>query len=338
MNSLLESWTGLVLASPWALLLLPLLLLAALLGDRPAAVRFAPAPFLRRDAAGRARPLPRSWRQRLRLLPRLLVAAGGIALALALAWPQQRVPLPQQRQGLDVLLCIDVSSSMAADDLERGRSRLAVTRAAARAFVEARPEDRIGLVTFARYPDLVCPPTIDHGSLQAMLAAVEQVDADGDEDATGLGMAIARCAVVLRHSPATSKVVVLLTDGEENVARADLPDEITPFEAARLCQEVGVRVYTIAAGIGRQGAGGQWVELDTGPVRRVAELTGGAFFAARDAGAVKRVYAMIDELERSAFAEPRFEYVDRFAGLLLLGLGLWLLGRLLAAVLFEGLP
>jgi Ca-activated chloride channel family protein len=151
-------------------------------------------------------------------------------------------------------------------------------------------------------------------------------------------MAIARCAVVLRASSASSKIVVLLTDGEENVARADLPQEIAPLEAAQLCAELGVRVYTIAAGIGRQQANGQWVELDTGPVRRVAELTGGAFFAARDAGAVSRVYAAIGELERSAFAAPRFEFADRFVAFLVVGLLLWALGRLAAATLWSGLP
>jgi Ca-activated chloride channel family protein len=301
-------------------------------------VRFAPAGFLRRDAQGRARRLPRSLRQRCRFLPRGLQALGLCALVLALAWPQERVPLPLQREGLDVLLCIDVSSSMVADDLERGRSRLEVTRRAAHEFIAQRPDDRIGLVTFARYPDLVCPPTVDHGSLRAMLDAIGQVAADGEEDATGIGMAVARCAVALRASTASSKVVVLLTDGEENVARADLPQEITPLEAAKLCAELGVRVYTIAAGIGRQTPAGQWVELDTGPVRQLAERTGGAFFAARDASAVARGYAMIGELERSAFAAPRFEYADRFVAFLVAGLLLWALGRLAGATVWGGLP
>jgi Ca-activated chloride channel family protein len=213
-----------------------------------------------------------------------------------------------------------------------------VTLAAAREFVARRAGDRIGLVTFARYPDVICPPTPDHRSLQSMLGAVEQVEADGEEDATGIGMAVARCALLLRASAARSKVVVLLTDGEENVARPDLPEEITPLEAARLCAEHGVRVYSIAAGIGRRGPDGAWLELDTGPVRAVAEQTGGAFFAARDADALSRVYAVIDELERSAFAEPRFRYADRFAGFLAVGLALWLLGRGAGALLWTAVP
>jgi Ca-activated chloride channel family protein len=135
-----------------------------------------------------------------------------------------------------------------------------------------------------------------------------------------------------------SKVVVLLTDGEENVARADLPEEIAPLEAAQLCQELGVRVYTIAAGIGHRSASGELVELDTAAVRRLAEQTGGAFFAARDASAVARVYSIIDELERSELEQPRFGYADRFVGALVLGMVLWVLGRIAGATLWEALP
>lgn len=338
MNQVLESWTGLVLASPWALAMLPVVLLAAALGTRLPAVRFAPAEFLRRDAQGRAARLPRSVRQRVSGLPRLLLTAGAVALTLALAWPQERHALPILRKGVDVLLCIDVSSSTTADDLEKGRSRLEVAKAAARDFVQRRPEDRIGLVTFARYPDLVCPPTADHASLLTMLGATVHVTADGDEDATGIGMAVARCATALRRGTSASKVVVLLTDGEENVARPELPDEITPAKAAALCQELGVRVYTIVVGVGRATVDGRVVELDTGPVRGIAERTGGAFFTARDAGAVTRVYERIDELEHSAFAEPRFRYVDRFASFLVAGLALWALGLLARALVEEGLP
>lgn len=338
MTEAIESWTGLVLASPWALLLLPLVLVIGLLGTRHAAVPFAPAEFLERDADGRSAPIPSSLRQRFAWLPRTLLTGGTAAFVLALAWPQERHAMPLQREGVDVLLCIDVSSSTIADDLQPGRSRLDVAKTAAKEFVERRPEDRIGLVTFARYPDLACPPTTDHASLLAMLAETSHVQADGEEDATGIGMAVARSATALRRSTSSSKVVVLLTDGEENVARPDLPDEITPAEAAALCRELGVRVYTIVAGIGRKEPDGRFVELDTAPVRAVAERTGGAFFTARDANAVSRVYERIDELERSAFAEPRFRYVDRFAGFLVAGLAMWVLGLLLRATAWEGLP
>jgi Ca-activated chloride channel family protein len=338
MSAWAEAWTGLRLDAPWVLALAPVVLLLALLGSRTAALRFAPSAFLHRDPEGRARALPRSLRQRIAWLPRALHVLALLALVLALARPLARVALPLTRQGIDILLCLDVSSSMRADDLRPGRTRLDVTKAAALAFVEKRPDDRIGLVTFARYPDVVCPPTLDHGALAALLQGVMQVEEDSDEDATGIGMALARAAQALRRGGSASKVVVLLTDGEENVARADAPEEIAPLEAARLCEELGVRVYTIAAGIGRRTADGQEVEIDTRPVQEVASLTGGAFFAARDASAVERVYEVIDELERSAFDAPRYREVERFLPFLLLALALLLLARAARVLIGEALP
>jgi Ca-activated chloride channel family protein len=338
MSEWLLAWTGLALDAPWALALVPVVLVLALLGARAAALRFAPSEFLHRDGGGHPRSLPRSLRQRIAWLPRALHVLALLALVLALARPLARERLPLTRRGIDILLCLDVSSSMRADDLQPGRTRLDVTKAAALAFLERRPDDRIGLVTFARYPDVVCPPTLDHGALAALLNGVAQVDEDSDEDATGIGMALARAAQALRHGGSASKVVVLLTDGEENVARADAPEEIAPLEAARLCEELGVRVYTIAAGIGRRTADGRQVELDPRPVQQVASLTGGAFFAARDASAVQRVYEVIDELERSAFDAPRFHDVDRFAPFLLLALVLLVAARASRVLMGEALP
>jgi Ca-activated chloride channel family protein len=337
-NETLEAWTGLSLGDPWALALAPLAVLLAAVGGRRPALRFAPSSFLARDAAGRARRLPRSLRQRLAALPRLFHVAGLLLLVVAFARPLERVRVPQARKGIDILLCLDVSSSMRADDLQPGRTRLEVVKAAAAEFIARRSDDRIGLVTFARYPDVVCPPTLDHGALAQLLAAVTPTDEDSEEDATGIGMAIARAAQALRHSTSASKVVVMLTDGEENVASADAPREISPLEAARLCEELGVRVYAVVAGIGRRAAGGQWLELDTRQVREVADVTGGAFFATRDAGSVQRVYAVIDALESSAFEVPGYERRDRFIPFLLLGLALLALGRVAGSTGAEALP
>ena len=139
-------------------------------------------------------------------------------------------------------------------------------------------------------------------------------------------------------SPAKSKVVILLTDGEENVATAETPHEIGPLRAARMCQELGVRVYTIAAGIGRRGRGGEWVDLDTTQVRELAERTGGAFFEARDVGAIAGVYGTIDRLEKVQFEKPRYELRERFLPFLLTALSLLLAGRTLRASSLEVLP
>jgi Ca-activated chloride channel family protein len=339
MSAWLENLTGLWLLDPWWLWLGMLLPLGVWFRSRHGepTVLFAPAPFLRVGSLS-GTPLPRSWRQRLWRLPRALQLLSLLLVLLALARPVQRVPQPDSREGIDILLCLDRSSSMAATDLDPDRPRLQVAKAAAAKFIAGRTDDRIGLLGFARFTDLVCPLTRDHGALRKLLDGLNAVEADGDEDLTGIGTAVARAAQVLRSSLARSKVVVPLTDGEENVATADTPDEIGPLRAGALCEELGVRVYGIAAGIGKQDRNGNWIELDTQQMRGLAERTGGAFFAARDADAVNAVYATIDQLERVAFEEPRFLLVDRFLPFLLVALSLWVVSRGLRASVLEVLP
>lgn len=333
-----EAWTGLQLLDPW-LLLLALLLPAAALIRRwrgAPAVLFAPLPLLQPEAG--QPPVPASWRVRLLPLPRTLQVLGLLLVVVALARPVHRSPLPPLTAGIDVLLCVDVSSSMAATDLDPARSRLAVVKAAAHDFIAQRPDDRIGLITFARFSDLRCPPTLDHAALGQLLAQIELVGQDSPEDATGIGGAVARAAEVLRTSPAPSRVIVLLTDGEENVATAQTPEEIAPLHAAQQCERLGVRVYAIAAGIGTRLPDGSFAPVDTRQLRVLAQRTGGRFFTARDAGAVAGVYAAVHQLERSDFAEPRYRLEDGFAPFLLAALLLLLGGHLLASTLLAGMP
>ena len=293
-------------------------------------ITFAPSVYLEE--------LPRSLRGRLSRLPRLLQGLGLALFVIALARPVERVRLPLQTEGIDVMLCLDVSSSMVAKDLDPARTRLDLARAAATEFVAGRPGDRFGLVRFAKYPDLLSPLTLDHAALTNFLGEMEPVEARGLEDLTGIGNALARAAQVLRSSAARSKVVILLTDGEENVATLDTPEEIGPDRAGQLCEELGVRVYTIVAGIGKRGASGQWEPLDTSQVEKLAERTGGEFFTARDAGAIGQVYATIDRMEKTPFEEPRFELRERFLPFLVAGLAALLIGRLLRAGTLEVLP
>jgi Ca-activated chloride channel family protein len=271
-------------------------------------------------------------------LPSILQSIGLLLAIVALARPVRREPLPLETEGIDLLLCLDVSSSMGAKDLDRQRTRLDVARTAAIQFIRARPADRIGLLCFARFPDLRCPLTLDHDSLERIVAMVATVDSDGPEDATGIGAAVARAAQLLRASAAKSKVAILLTDGEENVATAHAPAEIAPVHAAQLCEQLGVRVYTIAAGASNVGPGGERIALDTTQVRWLAERTGGRFFEARDANAVAAVYASIDELEKSTLATPRFRIVERFLPCLVAAVALLLAGRLLGASVLGALP
>lgn len=332
MNAWFEALTGCVLLEPWWLLLallLPTALLRARRRGEPS-VTFAPGPV--------ADDLPRSWRSRLVRLPEACTALGLASLLTALARPVERVELPLATRGIDIVLCLDASSSMAANDMAPQRTRLDLARDAAIRFVRDRPGDRIGLVRFARFPDVLCPPTLDHPALERFLTELGPVEADSGEDLTGIGTAVGRAAQVLHHGLARSKVVVLLTDGEENVATEETPEEIGPLAAARLCEELGVRVYSIAAGIGKRAADGQLTPLDTSQIRALAERTGGRFFAARDAAAIADVYATIDGLEQTEFEEPRYELLERFLPWLCVGALLVLLARLARATVFEVLP
>lgn len=332
MSKLFESLTGLALLDPWMLLLALLAPLALWLRHRRGApsVRFAPGSFLQNG--------PDSWRVRLLPIPWMLQVLGLLLVVLALARPVHREPLPFEIDGIDILLCLDMSSSMTANDMDLRRTRLDVARDAAARFITGRPNDRIGLICFARYPDLNCPPTLDHDALKELLSMATTVSSDGPEDATGIGTAVARAAQVLSHSDAKSRVVILLTDGAENVATAQTPEEIAPLHAAQLCEELGVRVYTIAAGIGSPDPSGEWVPLDTGQVERLAEKTGGRFFEARDAGAVASVYGYIDDLEKVELEEPRYKFEERFLIFLIAALVLLLTTRLLQSTILEVLP
>jgi Ca-activated chloride channel family protein len=272
-----------------------------------------------------------TWRSRLAALPTWLQLAGLALGVFALARPVERVPLPRERSGVDVMLVLDVSSSMGARDLDPQRTRLQVAVDAATRFAAMRPDDRFGLVRFARYPDLRCPPTLDHDALTALLTEARPVVEDGAEDATGIGAAVALAADVLGGASSRSRVVILLTDGEENVASTLTPGEIAPLHAGQLCASLGVRVHAITVGSGRRAADGSWEPVDTAQVEDLATRTGGGAFLARDAGALDAVYARIDALERSPIAEPRFRLREEYQAPLGLGLLLAAIGLLLAA-------
>lgn len=310
-----------VLLHPW-MLALALAVPAVLLLRRrrpPPAVLFAPAPLL-----GGIRP---SWRVRLLPLPAAFTAGALLLAAVALARPVERIPLPLRTEGADILLCLDLSSSMTARDLDPDRTRLQVAKDAAALFLRGRPGDRVGLLCFARYPDVRCPPTLDHGALAAILRGVAPVEGDGPEDATGLGAAGARAAEALRSGKARTRIAILLTDGEENVATTGTPGSIPPAHAAQLCRELGIRLYAIAAGTG-----------DATVLGETAAATGGRLFRARDAGAVEAVFAEIDALEKSTFEKDRFAVEERFQPWAIAALALLLIARLLGTAVLRVIP
>jgi len=198
--------------------------------------------------------------------------------------------------------------------------------------------DNCALIVFAQFPQLLCPFTLDAGALTGFLDGVELVRNEA-EDGTAIGRGLGKAVALLEKSDARSKVVVLLTDGENNVA------DIPPLEAARLAAELSVRVYTVLAGryviqediFGRVFATDR--QLDTGELEEIARLTGGRFFRARDRESLEQVYAEIERLERTPRQERRYtETFDLYPPIVLLALGAYALAWLSASTWARRLP
>lgn len=322
---------------PWLLLLA--LLIPALLYLRYAAQR---RPALRFSQGARLKALPAGWGVRLQPVLPVLYGAGLLLLVLAMARPQTGLGESRVRtDGVDIILLVDVSPSMAAEDFStatKSMNRLTAAKQVIRDFVKKRGADRIGMVAFAALPFPISPLTLDHGWL---LEQMERLEHGELGDGTGIGTALASAINRLRDSKARSKVIILLTDGMSNVG------ELTPENAALAAKALGIKVYTVAAGIDgivqvpvRSPFGGtQYVrqrsEIDETSLRRIADTTGALFFRATDLAGLEKVYAQIDNLEKTEIEVEQFtRYEERFApfalaAVLLLGLEqLLALGRL----------
>jgi Ca-activated chloride channel family protein len=325
------------LADPWFLLLVPLALLACWRG-RPR----------RRGASGRVpvlpgRRLPHSLAQRLEWVPPVLQALGLCLAAVALARPLRgNVQTDAVSEGVDIALVIDRSSSMGHKDLEGDRTRLDVVKEVVAEFAHRRMTDRdgnadnIGLFTFAKYPEELCPFTLDADAILGFIQDIRLVSY-APEDGTGIGIALAKAVQVLRATDARSKVIVLLTDGENNL------DLIAPLEAALLAAEEGIRVYTIFAGRYVSDRFGRLFEveqeIDTRELEKIAGLTGARFFRARDRKALEAAYDEIERLERTERREKRLvEHYDLYPRLLAAGLGLYVASWLCFATWARRLP
>ncbi|MFN8179846.1 MAG: VWA domain-containing protein [bacterium] len=252
-------------------------------------------------------------------LRRALPVARILALVLlvvALARPQiVRHEEQIHTEGIDIMLALDISGSMQAEDF-KPNNRLYVAKDVVSHFLDLAKNDRIGLVVFAGEAFTQCPLTLDYDVLRTLLSKVE---IGMIEDGTAIGTALANAVSRLKDSAAKSKVVILLTDGENNAGKID------PTTAAKIAQALGVRVYTI--GVGKEGGApipvnhpvygkvyarnpdGSLVltKLDEGLLRQIADTTGGRFFRATDAEALKKIYAEILDLERTKFEVKRFE-------------------------------
>lgn len=278
-----------------------------------------------------------TWKEYLVHLPFLLHIVCFVAAVLALARPQGRGEWSEKSvEGIDIMLCMDVSTSMLAEDLKPNRVNAA--REVAVEFVNARPNDNIGLTIFAGEAFTQCPMTSDHSFL---LNYLQKMDCDMVisgliDDGTAIGMGIANSVSRLKSSNGKSKVIIMLTDGSNNRG------EISPIMAAEIAEKYNIRVYTI--GVGTNGkadypmmVGGLKeyiqvpVEIDTDMLQNIASKTHGKFFRATDTRSLRNIYHEIDQMEKtevqvSEFVTHSEEYFI-FALIAVLALALELLLR-----------
>lgn len=294
-----------------------------------------------------------TWRTRAsRILPALFLAGVVLAIA-ALARPQ--TVLSKVRRSVDVIaimMAVDISGSMEALDLStdtNSRTRLDAVKETFAEFIEQRPDDLAGLVTFGGYASTRAPLTTDHNALLHILGGVEiprpRQGNDGatinqEELLTAIGDGLATALARLKDVDVKSRIVVLLSDGESNTGI------IKPEEAARAAKELGIKVYTI--GVGTQGRApfrtknifGQdaiqyaYVTLDEKLLRRIADTTGGRYFNVRNPKGLEEAMAEIDELEKTEVErEEYFQYRELFPWLLAASLAMVLLGTGLNMIL-----
>jgi len=283
---------------PWFLLLLPLPFLLLWLRGRSQRARTAAAAWSKLD---RQTLHPTSRTRAAAFLPwaRALVLSF-LVVAVARPRPGER-EIEMTSEGIDIVLALDISGSMKAEDFQP-QNRLHVAKKAAATFIDGRPGDRIGLVVFAANSFTQCPLTTDHEVLKRLL---DEVDFGDVKDGTAIGMGIVNAVNRLEDVPAKSRVVILLSDGQNNAGSVD------PITAARLAQSVGVRIYTIGVGSDDDAPfpvddpvfGRRYVRLpsmvDDATLTKVAEGTGGQYFRATEARALEEIYARIDSMEKT---------------------------------------
>jgi Ca-activated chloride channel family protein len=255
-----------------------------------------------------------------------------IALIIALSRPQQvEIRQESNNQGIDIMMVMDVSDSMAAEDFQPN-NRLAVAKSVLANFVQQRDHDRVGLVVFGDYALTQCPLTTDKGIL---LRQIEQIQLALAGGRTAIGMGLVAGLNRLSNSKTKSKVVILLTDGVNNAG------DIGTKQAAELARDVGVKVYTI--GVGKDGGAPipiqhpvlgktyarnpdgsiYMTEIDEAPLKEMALITGGQYFRAQDAASLSKIYTEINQLEKTQIkTAQQFEIHEKFLPFLFLGMAL----------------
>lgn len=303
-------------------------------------------PAFRFPSSGLVEHVGGTLRTRLNRLPFYARLAAVILFGIALAGPRAvNEETEITAEGIDIVLAIDSSGSMSAEDfvLDGERvNRLAVVKDVVKEFVSGRRYDRIGLIAFAGRAYTVSPLTTDYEWLTTNL---ERIELGMLEDGTAIGSAIAASLTRLDKEETKSKVVILLTDGINTAGTVD------PLAAAKAAQALGVRVYTIGAGskgfvpvpqvdiFGRRGYRRMQIDIDEELLKKIAALTGGQYFRATDTASLQQIYREIDALEKTEIREHGYvEYEELFPPFLLAGLALLLLEIFLANTFLMRVP
>lgn len=282
----------------------------------------------------------KTWKVKYRILPDILRSLAFAGMVVALARPQSSsMNEALNSDGVDIVLSIDVSGSMNAEDLKP--NRLKAAKAVAEDFIAKRPNDRIGLVIFSGESFTQCPITIDHNVLLQQLSAIESGSL---QDGTAIGMGLATAVDRLRNSKARSKIIILLTDGVNNTGLID------PSTALEIAKAYKLRVYCV--GVGSKGqapfpvpmANGSTqtqmvpVEIDEALLKTIASQTGGKYFRATNNSSLSAIYKEIDQLEKSKVeVSVTKHFTDLFLPFALLALFCLVLEMVLRYTVFKSL-
>ncbi|HXI02175.1 MAG TPA: VWA domain-containing protein, partial [Candidatus Saccharimonadales bacterium] len=288
------------------------------------------------SGAGRTLAARTAW------LPMALRCAVIVLVAAGFARPQAGHDEEEMlTRGIDIVLVLDNSTSMAAEDF-RPKNRLAVAKEAVATFVKGRRSDRLGLVVFAGSGYTACPLTLDYGVLLEILSGTRLAERD---EGTAIGMGLSMALNRLRDSDAKSKVIVLLTDGRNNRGAID------PSTAASLAKTLGIKVYTI--GVGARGEapypvqdpvlGKRYVylraDIDEDSLKSIADTTGGRYFRATDSDSLREIFKEIDGLEKTDIKVRHYmRYEELFTWAIWPALGLLLVEILLASTRLRRIP
>ena len=281
-----------------------------------------------------------SWKVYMRHLPFVLRMLAIALLIVVLARPQSTNSWQNSStEGIDIVMAMDISTSMLAEDLKP--NRLEAAKDVAASFINGRQNDNIGLVVFAAESFTQCPLTIDHGVL---LNLFKDIQPGIIQDGTAIGLGLANAVSRIKDSQAKSKVIILLTDGVNNTG------EIAPVTAAEIAKTFGIRVYTIR--VGTQGEapypiptafGVQYqnvpVEIDEQVLKQIASTTGGQYFRATDNSSLKEIYSEIDQLEKTKISVQEFsKKQEEYKNWALLVFALLLIEVLLRNTVLRNIP